>query len=44
MNNFMASERDLGYESDNQINYYAGPIKFEISGFTNEIIISTNEN
>jgi hypothetical protein len=30
--NFTYSERNLGLNSDNQIKYYAGPIKIEISG------------
>jgi hypothetical protein len=30
--NFYYGERLLGMESDNQINYYAGPIKINISG------------
>ena len=41
-NNFMCSERNLGYESDNLIIYYAGPIKIEISGFTGLITLSCN--
>jgi coenzyme F420-reducing hydrogenase alpha subunit len=30
-------------ESDNQINYYAGPIKINISGWTEEIEISSSK-
>lgn len=41
ISNFMYTERDLGYDSDNLIIYYAGPIKISISGITETIIIST---
>lgn len=40
----MISERDLGYESDNLINYYAGPVKISICGFDNTICLKTNSN
>ena len=43
MNNFMISERDLNYESDNLLNYYAGPIKINVDGFSKIIKLSTNE-
>jgi hypothetical protein len=38
--NFAYSERLLGIESDNQINYYAGPMKISISGWSEKIEIS----
>lgn len=41
-NNFMISERDLGFKSDNLIIYYAGPIKISISGWSECITLSTN--
>lgn len=41
--NFAISERNLNIESDNQITYYAGPIKIEICGWNEEIKISCKE-
>lgn len=38
----MITERDLNYESDNLLDYYAGPIKFEISGINQTISIKTS--
>ena len=39
----MYSERDSGCDSDNLINYNAGPVSISISGWSEEIIISTND-
>lgn len=38
----MYSERNLGYDSDNLLLYNAGPIDISISGWSEEIILSTN--
>lgn len=38
---FSITERYLGYESDNLINYYAGPIFFSLNFNTQSICIST---
>lgn len=40
----MISERDLGYDSDNLLNYYAGPIKISINGYKEKITLSTTQN
>lgn len=37
---FAYSERLLGFNSDNLITYFAGPIKIKICGWTEEIEIS----
>ena len=41
--NFTYSERNLGLNSDNQIKYYAGPIKIEISGWDGCIKLSSKK-
>jgi len=41
--NFTYSERNLGLKSDNQIKYYAGPIKIEISGWDECIKLSSKK-
>ena len=38
----MISDRQLGYESDNQLHYYAGPVKIMTSGYNQTITLSTN--
>lgn len=42
-NHFYYSERNLGEESDNQISYEVGPMSISISGWSEEIIISTSK-
>ena len=39
---FKISDRQLGYESDNQLHYYAGPVKIMTSGYDQTITLSTN--
>lgn len=42
MNNFIYTERDLNFTSDNLIIYWAGPIKISVSGWDGYIRLSTN--
>ena len=42
-NNFFYSERLLGFRSDNEIIYYAGPVKIEISGWSGFITLSSKK-
>ena len=41
--NFVYSERNLGLKSDNEIIYYAGPVKIEISGWSGLIKLSSKK-
>ena len=36
---FRYSERNIGFSMDNWINYYAGPFKISVSGWSDEIKI-----
>lgn len=42
-NNFSYTERTLGFETDNLINYNAGPIQITISCWSEEITIKTDQ-
>ena len=39
---FTITDRQLGYESDNQIHYYAGPVKIKTYGTDQTITLSTS--
>lgn len=43
-NIFSYSDRDIGFESDNLINYNAGPIDIELNLYDNMIIIKTTND
>lgn len=44
MHHFLYTERDLGYSTDNLIDYNAGPVNFSISTWSEQITVTVTSS